>query len=521
LETYLLGFYAGKAGELLALSSFSADCCAARTNWNFHNKVGSSSSSSKTSGFRASGDNQAFGKQMSKSSGLAGQSKHVGTSMAENGEQITGIKGSLNISDLPQCSVFLYQSDLGVEELAFASAVANRMVDSWYLYAKKVTLQKSTLVDISQDLNEVEDPVLLELFKHIAEEREYEVKRRTLSSQRFQQWLPPAWWQTQALVETSLVEPGYSEWYRLYIPDPEETERNIDWIPPEDHYHSDASSRLKSLSHKSTSGAHSEDGSRKTGSGSRQGFAKRREAGAYHTSLTWNDLYLVNRDYIYHGLVNACFHKAFSLLESKREVLDCFADSLLRYGSLRQSEIQQIAQNFGISWKYSFESVNNRFYQAKPNPIKSRQNEATESAAEQEGQREETSLNDCFFFGSADDRQLQAQGKEAATCSKDPMFPQKVSTSTPSVDPDWAILPSNTEKSIKESSKKASQIFGDLEASNQSSKKDEDKPGRLPPAWASVYVAETEWGSSSRRRAARFVGFDFVKPCFLKNAQTS
>ena len=47
-------------------------------------------------------------------------------------------------------------------------------------------------------------------------------------------------------------------------------------------------------------------------------------------------------------MVNACFHKAFSLLENKRELLDCFVDHLLRYGSLRQHEVDQIAENFGI-----------------------------------------------------------------------------------------------------------------------------------------------------------------------------
>ena len=526
LETHLLGFYAGKAGELLALSSFSADHCVATTNWSFHGKGGPPTTTSKTSDIRASGEDQALVNQMFKSSGLTRQSKNVGTPMAENGDRTTGIVSSPNIGDRTQRGVFLYQSDLGVEELTFASAVANRMVDSWYLYAKKVALQKSTLVDISQDLNEIEDPVLLELFKHIAEEREYEVKRRTLSFQRFQQWSPPAWWQTQALVETSLVEPAYSEWYRFYIPDPEETERNIDWIPPEDHYHSGASNRLKTLSYKSISGVQSEGGSRTTSSDSKHSFARKKESGAYRTSLTWNDLYLVNRDYIYHGLVNACFHKAFSLLESKRELLDCFVDSLLRYGSLRQSEIQQIAQNFGISWEYSIESSNSGrpprgSYQAKLHPIASSQTKAND-IAEQEGQQKETCLSDCFFFGSADARPLRAQAEEtAAACSEDPMFTQQVSASTPPVDPDWTILPSKTDKSIQEPSQKASQSFGDLEATSQLSEKGADKLGLLPPAWASIYVAEAEWGSSSRRRAARFIGFDFVKPCFLKNSQTS
>jgi len=66
------------------------------------------------------------------------------------------------------------------------------------------------------------------------------------------------------------------------------------------------------------------------------------------SAITWNDLYLINRDYIYHGLINSCFQKAFVLLDQQRELVDFLSDHLIRYDLLRQYEIEQICSNFGL-----------------------------------------------------------------------------------------------------------------------------------------------------------------------------
>ena len=488
LETRLIGFYSGKAGELLAFSDFVT----APTS-NLQQKMDLNATTLRPSGSR----------------------------------RTVGIRSSLNKDDRLRSSMFLHQSDLGVEELTFAGGIANRMIDSWYLYAKKVALQKTTLADISQDIDEIEDPVLVDLFKHLAEEREYEGKRQTLSSQRFQQWSLPAWWQTQALAETAIVEPGYSEWYRLHIPDPEETERNIDWIPPEDHHHTEASNRLKNLSNKRIYGAQGVRRPYQASSCSTQSFVREKEAAARRsvknrTAITWNDLYLVNRDYIYHGLVNACFHKAFSLLENKRELLDCFVDHLLRYGSLRQHEVHQITENFGIrrspaAREDTKESVGSGSCQTESQTI-----------AEQEKQLEGTHFSDRSSYASRKSLMGTTQAEETEDVySRNLPFPQK--SSRPSVDPDWTILPASADKLVEEedqtdlgskqsSQKKMEQSSDNCEASNQSVENDRVKPDHSPPAWASLRVAEIGWGPSSRRRATRFFDFDFVKPCFFKDA---
>jgi SpoVK/Ycf46/Vps4 family AAA+-type ATPase/uncharacterized protein with FMN-binding domain len=252
LETRLIGVYAGKAGELLGLS-------------------------------------QSF--QQPETTGIS-RSPIVG---------ITGLSS---------------QSDLGVEELTFAGLIANHMISSWYLYSKKISLQKLNLTFVSQEESEIEvdDPVLLDLFRYLDNTIENETRFAGRASFTYQQRFAPSWWQLQTMAEESLVEPNNSNWYRLHLPDPEETERNIDWVSPDDHYHSVNGKLFKDIGTNTFS------------------------------SLTWNDLYLINRDYIYQALISSCFHKAITLLDKKRELLDLFADQLIRHNLLREYEI-------GVLWK--------------------------------------------------------------------------------------------------------------------------------------------------------------------------
>ena len=221
------------------------------------------------------------------------------------------------------------QSDLGVEELSFAGLIANHMISTWYLYSKKISLQKLNLAHISQEETEIEmdDPVLLDLFRYLEGNIEDQVRFANRSSFRYQQRSAPSWWQAQILSEESLVEPNDSDWYRLYIPDPEETERNIDWVAPDDHYQSLTANVFKNITRIA---------------------GKTRHSKGYLTGwpMTWNDLYLINRDYLYQGLISNCFHKAMDLLDRKRELLDLFADQLTRYNLLRQHEITILCEQF-------------------------------------------------------------------------------------------------------------------------------------------------------------------------------
>ena len=228
-------------------------------------------------------------------------------------------------------SQLTFQSDLGVEELSFAGLIANHMITTWYLYSKKISLQKLILSSISQDEIEIEieDPILLDLFRHLETKIEDETRLAGRASSRYQQRFAPSWWQKQTMTEALLVEPKDSNWYRLHIPDPKETERNIDWVGPDEHYHSIDANLFKNT---------------ETTRNNRR--SKTPKPG--RPQIRWNDLYLINRDYIYQGLISNCFHKAINLLDKKRELLDLFADQLIRYNLLRQHEIGVIWKQFNI-----------------------------------------------------------------------------------------------------------------------------------------------------------------------------
>jgi SpoVK/Ycf46/Vps4 family AAA+-type ATPase len=279
LETRLIGVYAGKAGELLG-------------GFQCYN----SSQQSEKTGLRWP-------------SVLGFLQKPINQSVSKNEQQsIVGITGLSS------------QSNLGVEELTFAGLIINHMISSWYLYSKKISLRKLNLAYVSQEESEieVEDPILLDLFRYLDNTIENETRIDRRASFIYQQHFAPSWWQLKLMTEELYVEPKNADWYRLHLPDPKETERNIHWVPPDNHYHSVNAKLFKDIGRTSFSG------------------------------LTWNDLYLINRDYIYQTLISSCFHKAITLLDKNRELLDLFADQLIRYNLLREYEINIFWKQFHI-----------------------------------------------------------------------------------------------------------------------------------------------------------------------------
>jgi ATP-dependent 26S proteasome regulatory subunit len=497
LETRLIGLYAGKAGELLALSS---------------------------------------------------------SATSPRGCDLGGV-GEPNRRDVRPA-----HSDLGVEELTFAGVVADCMVNSWYLYSKRVALQKSTLGDITRDHHhEIEDPVLLDLFKHLDEELEMEVKRADVSSHRYQKWSAPAWWIKQVMVQEQFVEPPYARWYRVHLPDPKERESNIDWVPPHDYHHSVAVDRMKDLSKRAY-----REGKRR--SPEIRGVVERstRRKGVVQSvprrgsAIAWNDLYLISRDYIYYGLINACFYRAFSMLEKRRELLDCFADHLLRYDLIRQYEIDQIAENFGglegIVRKADgkndtgiadaktqlLEEHQWRKHPATPvivihtdqsKEAKAKEPKAPESEAEKffttlqpEGPPRSDSLQvDPIRSSVASHAGLNPQIKPHTPDLQEPLPPtvpgsdcleEKGSSadlaSTPS--PEGVENPDDRGGGEEPSQRKRASQGEDVKVIS-----DEDIKVFLPPKpdWATIHLVERGWGRFSLKRAGRFVDFDFVKRCFL------
>lgn len=208
-----------------------------------------------------------------------------------------------------------WHSDLGLEDLISATFLANLLVDKWYFYSMQILIRKNNPILKTRNEKEFTDLEKLELSNSITNEIEDELEIEKIAKfsrlGRYQQRGFGPWWQIQVAKQTSEIESFFADWYRIYLPNPEENILNLEWMPPDEFYHTNSS--LKKLSNKSI--------------------------------ISFNDLYQIERDYVFHGLILNAFNNAFYLTEEKREFLDYFSDYLLRFEIIREDEIKIILKN--------------------------------------------------------------------------------------------------------------------------------------------------------------------------------
>lgn len=291
IETRLIGLYAGKAGELLHISSRST----------------------------------------SPIKDVSGNSTVNRRDAASNEAR----EGSM------PSAAYLWQSDLGFAELFAASSLINHAVARCYLYSQKITTFKTNRVIGSLNRSQVSDQDVA-VFQRLSQElrsnsaaesvwgRLGRDRRNTqqASSGEAQARHPDAptlslasstqggqertlLWQQRVCQGLEMSERPYGKWYRLYLPKVEEGNRNEEWVPPDLVFHQPAA--VASLNKK--------------------GFE------ATSSAKTINDLYTLERDTLSQNMVMSCFYAAFHLLHENRELLDVFADHLIRFQILRAHEI--------------------------------------------------------------------------------------------------------------------------------------------------------------------------------------
>ncbi len=210
-------------------------------------------------------------------------------------------------------------SDLGYEDLNFANYLVYLMIDKWYFYSKKTSLQK--LIKVLENRNEEElfEFENIELFKQQTENIENPFSKlkysdsSTLLEDYAQKRIFTPWWQSEISKELELLGRSYGRWYRLHLPNPEENEFNEEWVAADEFYHNNSCLTNLTLS---------------------------------QYLINWNNLYEIERDYIFHGLILNCFNKSLNFLENHRELLDYLAQYLLNHEILRQNELKNIFLRF-------------------------------------------------------------------------------------------------------------------------------------------------------------------------------
>ena len=299
LESQIVGLYAGKAAECLVLSNHLRSRSSSEiqkktsTRWTFQANSGSLGSYAPTAPF-------------------TNQQNNLNILDIIDKPPYSGVNQDLVISK------HLWQSDIGIEDLSFATYLVELMITKWYFYSKNLVTRNANQIFSHRNAQEFKEVSTVDLFHELAIRPESKIIKRTRFSgfrRDSQKWGIRAWWQARVTDQTELVHPAFDDWYRLYLPDPTERERNQEWIPPDEYYHNN--NNLSDLGLKSTK-----------------------------SSINFNELYANDRDYILHGLLLTCFNKAFTILDKNREFLDYLASYLMRNEILREHEITDILLQF-------------------------------------------------------------------------------------------------------------------------------------------------------------------------------
>lgn len=206
----------------------------------------------------------------------------------------------------------VWDSDLGTEETRLGRRVATSMIDAWYLQSKESLVKEGSQAMATQGRDEIEEPSGREFCKRLAEEQQVEGEDNRSGPQNHSF---SAWWQSQVTKEVELVQPSFSQWYRFYLPDPAESERNDEWVPPDENYHLPSAFQNRAISE-------------------RKAF------------LMWNEFDRLHREYMLHGFVTTCLNEAFFILEGRRELFDYLADHLIRFHLLRRHTMEIIDLQF-------------------------------------------------------------------------------------------------------------------------------------------------------------------------------
>ena len=327
----------------------------------------------------------------------------------------------------------LWHSTLGIEDLSVASNLAHSLVEKWHFYSNKIAIRRENQIVTNQNQFEISEIEIFDLFQQLTQDVENRISASNISENHvresrdkhsrynFQEWSIRPWWQNQIIKQMGNLNMFYDDWYRIYLPDPEESERNEEWVKPDEYYHNtqnlknfllpkisfhplhrknsyllptfkslkitqktisefnknfgpsslglpskigegkDAQASLRTLLRKETNFGNIETETKSMILTEKNNISKNKNKPFGKTltvnncqiknkldfDLTWNDLYKLDRDYIYHTLILTCFNKAFFLLDENRELLDYLADYLMRFETIRQHKIKQIFQNFG------------------------------------------------------------------------------------------------------------------------------------------------------------------------------
>ena len=219
-------------------------------------------------------------------------------------------------------------SDLGIEDIEFAQNLISLMVDHWYLYSKTIGVQNN--VKLLDNFNEKEyfgQTDKMDLLNNFANHTEMNLgseiveftntfnvrETESLTKQQAQSFLPSSIWQAQVSTEFEFSTRIFSDWYRIYLPDPQQVERNLEWIPPDEYYQTNSF--------------------------------------LIEDDINWNRELDNSKEYLTSSLMLQAYNQAIKLLDNNRETLDLLVCKLLKNEIIRTPDLdflmKELKSDFG------------------------------------------------------------------------------------------------------------------------------------------------------------------------------
>lgn len=245
---------------------------------------------------------------------------------------------------------FVYQSTLGIEDFHFAQDLVKLMVKKWSWYSNISNL--FPYFQFREDRNrklffELEMPEMLEVYQQKSQTVFIDPPlEKTVAGPM---WRPPTnesaadpfsrnpqtyyqipWLQTEVTQNFQYATRYFSEWFRVYLPDPGTLKIfNPQWVNPDVYYHTNVPAESKNAEQ-------------------------------------WNKMDQAAYDYLIQSLILNGFNSAITQLDNHRELLDQLVFELSQKEILRSFEIEEILKQFGYPLTTQFDSSTIRFQTPAP-----------------------------------------------------------------------------------------------------------------------------------------------------------
>ena len=196
----------------------------------------------------------------------------------------------------------------GYEDLKVATVLAVLMVEKWYYYADSICTRLTHPIIKNRKnfaYSSFELRVLKAMTKEMFQRFDFENLLKKITDPKSTDY----WWPEELIEEVEYFDKEFRDWYRIFLHEPEETARNLEWVPPEKYY---TDFNIQAL----------------------------------YAILYWRDYIRLSSDYLYHSLLISCFNLSYSILTNNRELIDHIVDFTFRYRQVRENHITALSKSF-------------------------------------------------------------------------------------------------------------------------------------------------------------------------------